>query len=101
MKTPRPGRRSPSASTVGADGKMKLLEPHRRRLLLSKDTSSANKMHLMAEWHSQRYFIEHEWLGIRHRVKFRFEPGGKWLTAKSILDDVVPKFEDPKRKEDV
>jgi hypothetical protein len=69
------------------------LDKERRCLLLSEHTSSANKMHLIAEYHRRGCFVESEWPGIRHRVKLCFEPDGAWVEAKDILSDVMSKLD--------
>lgn len=67
-----------------------LLSAEKRRLLLSEQTSHANKMAFLAEYRLRGFFVETDWLGdVSKRARFRFEPGGPWLEARDYLNDAM------------
>jgi hypothetical protein len=67
--------------------------PETRKLLLSETTSHANKMHIVAEQLSRGAFVVTDWNGdVRKPVRFIFEPGGAWQTARDYLSDVMSTY---------
>lgn len=66
-----------------------------RAELLGKGNSRCNKLWCVIAW-EQKFEVAWRWAGeaMRSRLEFAFD-GGRWQTAKSFDQDVVPLFDDP------
>lgn len=66
-----------------------------RQILLGKDTSRLNKIHLAIGWTRFRgWYIDYRWVGVflRSRLEFQFAPDGLWYQAQSFDEDVFVDF---------
>ncbi len=75
---------------------LKLVPIETRKILLSKWTSIANKLHIITELKTHGYYVDVNFVSCVKPIAFRFNPENNWETAADYLNDVINKYADVK-----